>query len=163
MSHCDESARLFVEIQDGVHHQELFLHGDTGVIFVKCILLQESQTDHTGNLQNKLLIIRKDIASDQLDDLKQAAFLIQKGHQAVAVIHKFWRHVILIPVAQIIQILAVTGQPVDCREMSGIRKTFVKSPEAAHKTFGVLRYRFGKIASLRRDRSDYSDGTVRSV
>ena len=76
MPHCDECARLLIEIQDCVHHEELFLHGYTGIILVKCILLQETETDHTGDLKNQFLVVREYVASDQLYDFQQAALLI---------------------------------------------------------------------------------------
>ena len=43
-----------------------------------------------------------------------------------------------VPGGEILQILAVAGKPVDCREVAGIGQRFIKSPEAAHKTFGIL-------------------------
>ena len=44
---------------------ELFLHGYAGIILMEGILLQEAQTNHSGNLKSQLLIIRKHIAADQ--------------------------------------------------------------------------------------------------
>ena len=49
------------------------------------ILLQEAQTNHTGDLKSQLLIIRKHIATDQLYDLHQAALLVQDRHELVSV------------------------------------------------------------------------------
>ena len=42
------------------------------------VLLQEAQTDYPGDLQHQLLVVRQNVAADQLDDLHQAAFLVQK-------------------------------------------------------------------------------------
>ena len=43
---------------------------------MECILLKKSKPDHAGNFQDELLIVGKNITSDQLDNFKQAAFLI---------------------------------------------------------------------------------------
>ena len=98
MSHCDKGTCLLVKVQDRIHHQELFFHRNAGVIRVECILLQETKTNHTGNLKDKFLIIREYVASDQFYNLKKTAFLIQKCHQTVAVINEFRRYIVLIPV-----------------------------------------------------------------
>ena len=63
------------------------------------VLLQKTETDHAGNLKHQFLVVRKHVASDQFDDLQQAALLIQQRHQTVAVIYKFRRYIVLIPVA----------------------------------------------------------------
>ena len=99
MPHSYKCTCLFVKVQDGIHHKELFLQGDTGVVFMECILLKKTEADHAGNLQHQLLVIRQDVASDQFYDLQQTALLVEEGHQAVAVVHKLRRHIILIPVA----------------------------------------------------------------
>ena len=97
MAHGDQRARLFVEVQDGIHHQILLLHGNAGIVFVERILLQKTETDHAGDFEYQFLVIRKHIASDQLYDFQQAALLIEKSHQPVAVIHELRRYIILIP------------------------------------------------------------------
>ena len=64
---------------------------------------------------------------------------------------------------QISQIFAVAGEPVDSREMSGIGQGFIKTPEAAHKTLGILGHRLGEVTALGRYGSDDGDGTLRAV
>ena len=127
------------------------------------ILLQEAQTNHTGDLKCQLLIIRKHIATDQFYDLHEAAFLVQDSHELISVIHKPFVHVGLVPGCQVVQILTVAGQPLDCREMTGICQGFIQSPEAADETFGVLRNGLGEIASLRRYGSDDGNTSFCSV
>ena len=112
------------------------------------ILLQKAQTDHSGNLQDQLLIIRQNIRTNQLYNLHQAALLCQKSHETVAVIYKLLVYVVHIPGGQIIYILGIAGKPMDRRKMPCIGKTLIQSPEAAHKTLGVLGHRLGEIAAL---------------
>ena len=76
MPHGHQCPGLFVQIQYGIHHKELLFHGDTGVVFMECVLLKESEADDAGDLQYKLLVVRKYVASDQFDDLKKAALLV---------------------------------------------------------------------------------------
>lgn len=38
---------------------------------VECVLLKESQADDSGDFQNQLLIVRRYVASDQLDDFRR--------------------------------------------------------------------------------------------
>ena len=97
--HGDQRPRLLEQVEDGVHHQELLLHGDAGIVLVKCVLLQEAEPDHAGDLQDQFLVVREHVASDQLDDLQQAALLVQERHQAVPVVHELRGNVVLIPVA----------------------------------------------------------------
>ena len=111
---------LFVEIEDGFHHQELLFHRNTGVFLVKSVLLQEAQTDNPGDLQRQLLVIRKNIASDQLDDLHKRAFLVEDSHDLVSVINEFRGNMLSVPGSQVLQIFAVAGQPLDRREVTGI-------------------------------------------
>ena len=40
-----------------------------GIVFVECILLKESQTDDSGDLQCQFLVIRKYITTNQFYDL----------------------------------------------------------------------------------------------
>ena len=140
---------FLVEIEDGFHHQELLFHRNTGVLLVKSVLLQEAQTDDSGDLQRQLLIIRKNIASDQLDDLHKRAFLVEDSHDLVSVINEFRGNMLSVPGSQVLQIFAVAGQPLDGREVTGIGKSLVQSPETADKTFGILCDRLGEITTLR--------------
>ena len=55
---------MVTQVEDGVHHQELLLHGDAGIVLVKCILLQEAEPDYTGDLQDQFLVVREHVASD---------------------------------------------------------------------------------------------------
>mgnify|MGYP000949398673 CR=1 FL=1 len=50
-------------------------------------------------VEDKFLVIREYITSDQFYDLKKTTFLIQQCHQTVAVVNEFWRHIVLIPMA----------------------------------------------------------------
>ena len=68
-----------------------------------------------------------------------------------------------VPGSQILQIFAVTGQPLDRREVTGIGEGLVQSPEAADKTLGILSDRFGEVTALRGNRTDNGDGTFCSV
>ena len=47
-----------------------------------------------------------------------------------------------VPRSQIKQIFTVTCQPVDRREMSGVSKALIQSPETADETFCILCNRF---------------------
>ena len=76
MSHGDKRTCLLIKVKDSIHHQKLLFHGNAGIIFMECILLKKSKPDHAGNFQDELLIVGKNITSDQLDNFKQAAFLI---------------------------------------------------------------------------------------
>jgi len=105
---------------------------------VKSVLLEEAQTDDSGNFQRQFLVIRKNVASDQLDNLHQGALLIQDCHELIPVCYKFRGNMFSVPWSQVFQIFTVAGEPVDCREVTGIGKGFVQSPEAADETFGVL-------------------------
>ena len=127
------------------------------------ILLQEAQTNHTGNLKSQLLIIRKHIAADQFYDLHKTALLVQDRHDLVSVVHETLVHVGLVPGCQIVQVLTVTGQPLDSREMTGISQGFIQSPEAADETFGILGNGLGEIASLRGYGSDDGNASFCSV
>ncbi len=68
-----------------------------------------------------------------------------------------------VPGSQVFQIFTVAGQPVDGREMSGIGKALIQSPEAADETFGVLCDRFGEVTALWGNCSDNGDRTFCSV
>ena len=105
---------------------------------MKSVLLEEAQTDDSGNFQRQFLVIRKNVASDQLDDLHQGALLIQDCHELIPVCYKFRGNMFSVPWSQVFQIFTVAGEPVDSREVTGIGKGFVQSPEAADETFGVL-------------------------
>ena len=76
MSHGDKRTCLLIKVKDRIHHQKLLFHGNAGIIFMECILLKKSKPDHAGNFQDELLIVGTNITSDQLDNFKQAAFLI---------------------------------------------------------------------------------------
>ena len=53
------------------------------------ILLKESESDDTGNLQRQFLIIRKNVASNQFYDLHQRTFLVEDRHDLISVCYKF--------------------------------------------------------------------------
>ena len=97
MSHGDKRTCLLIKVKDRIHHQKLLFHGNAGIIFMECILLKKSKPDHAGDFQDELLIVGKNITSDQLDNFKQAAFLILKSHQTVAVVNEFRGNVVLVP------------------------------------------------------------------
>ena len=134
----DECAAFFVEIEDDLHHLKLFFHRYAGVFCVEGVLLEEAQTDDSGNFQCQFLVIRKNVASNQLDDLHQGALLIQDCHELISVCYKFRGNMLSVPWSQVFQIFTVAGEPVNSREVTGIGKGFVQSPEAADETFGVL-------------------------
>ena len=102
------------------------------------VLLEEAQTDYSGNFQSQLLVIRENITSDQLNDLHEGAFLVQDSHELISVCYKFGRDMFSVPGGQIFQIFAVAGEPVDSREMAGISQCLVQSPEAADESLGIL-------------------------
>jgi hypothetical protein len=68
-----------------------------------------------------------------------------------------------VPGSQVLQIFAITGQPLDSREMAGIGKGLVQSPEAADKSFRILCNRLGEITTLRGNCTDNGYGTLCSV
>ena len=118
------------------------------------ILLKETEADDTGNFQHQLLIVREYITSDQLYDFHKTAFCVQKSHDLISQVNKVFVDVLLIPGRQITEVFTVTGEPVDCREMAGIGKGFIQSPETADKTFGIHGYRLGEISTLRGNGAD---------
>ena len=61
------------------------------------ILLKESKTDNPCNLQSQLLVIRKNITTDQLNDFHQRALLVQNRHQLITVAYKFSGNIISVP------------------------------------------------------------------
>ena len=130
---------------------------------MECVLLQKAQTDNSGNFQSQLLIIRQNVAADQLYDLHQTAFLVQDRYHLISVINKIRAYIICIPARQIGQVFAVAGQPVDRREMTGICQVFIQPPEAADETFRILGNGFRKIAALRRYRTDDRNTSFSSV
>ena len=130
---------------------------------MKCILLQKTKPDHAGDFQNQFLVIGQHIASDQFDNLQKAALLVQESHQAVTVVYKLWRDMILIPGSQIPEIFAVAGQPVDSRKMSCIGQALIQTPETADKPFGILCDRLGEITALWGDRTDDGYRPVGSI
>ena len=127
------------------------------------VLLQEAEADDPGDLERQLLVVRKDVVSDQLDDLHQAAFLVQDGHQLIPVVDEIRPHIVRVPACQVRQVFAVAAHPVDGGEVSGIGQVLVQSPEAAHKTLGVLGDGLGKIASLGGYGADNGDASLVSV
>ena len=62
-------------------------------------------------------------------------------------------------IAQVIQIFAVTGHPVDSGVVSGISQGFVQCPETTDETFCVLSNRLRKVRALRRYCADDGDRT----
>ena len=127
------------------------------------VLLKEAQADDSGDFQRQLLVVRKDVVSDQLHDLHQAALLVQNGNQLVSVVDEIRTHVVRVPACQIGQILAVAGKPVDGREVSGIGQVLVQSPEAADETLGVLGNGLGEVAALRGNGADDGNASLISV
>src|SRR5699024_6210849 len=136
---------------------------NAGVVLVESVLLQEAQADDAGDFQRQFLIIGQYVASDQLDDFHQGTFLIEEGHDLVSKIHKIFIDVVFVPGRQVVQILAVAGQPVDGREVSGVCQRLVQSPETADIPFGVHGNRFREVAALGRYGADDGDGSFRTV
>ena len=56
---------------------------------MESVLLKKAQTDHSCDFQSQLLIVRKNIASDQLYDFHQRAFLVKDRHDLISVCDKF--------------------------------------------------------------------------
>ena len=67
---------------------------------------------------------------------------------------------IRVPGRQIVYILRIAGQPVDCREMSGVGQGFVQPPETPHETLGIHGHRFREVAALRGHRADDGHGPL---
>ena len=130
---------------------------------MKSVLLKESETDHSGNLKCQFLVIRKNIASDKLNDLHERTFLVEDSHDLVSVINEFRGNMLSVPWSQVFQIFAVAGKPLDRREVTGIGKCLVQSPEAADKSFRILCNRFGEVTTLRGNCTDNRYGTFCSV
>ncbi len=105
---------------------------------MECILLEEAQTDDSGNFQRQFLVIRKNITTNQFYDLHQVAFLVQDRHQLISFVYEILVGIVTVPWCQVIYIFTVACEPVDSREMSCICQGFIQSPEAAYETFGIL-------------------------
>ena len=71
--------------------------------------------------------------------------------------------IIIVPAAQITQILAVGVVPVDGRVVAGIGQGLIQRPEAASEALGVLGNRLGEVVALRADCTDDRDGTFCAV
>ena len=53
-STVDECTAFFIKIEDRFHHFKLFFHWYAGVFCVKSVLLEEAQTDDSGNTHTRL-------------------------------------------------------------------------------------------------------------
>ena len=53
-----------IEVKDYLHHLELLFKRNVGVVLVESVLLKEADTDNSRNLDDKLLIVGKNIGAD---------------------------------------------------------------------------------------------------
>ena len=79
-----------------------------------------SQPDHSGDLQDQLLVIRQHIGADELYDLHQLRLLLEQVGHLVAAGDELRPHVLVVPEPEIVGVLRVGGQPVDGGEVAGI-------------------------------------------
>ena len=112
------------------------------------VLLQKAHADDLGDFHNQLLIIGKNIRSDELDYFHKGAFFTQNSQYFAAVFHKERINVGIVPVGKIPVVFRIAFHPVDGRIVSCIGKAFVQRPKAAGEAFGVLGNRLGKIRAL---------------
>ena len=47
---------------------------------MECVLLQEAQSNNSGDFQGQLLVIRKNITTDQFYNFHQGALGVQDSH-----------------------------------------------------------------------------------
>ena len=130
-----------VKIKYNLHHFKLLFNGHKGVVLVKSVLLQKSYSYNTGNLNNQLLVVGKNIRAYQLYYFHKIALFRKQGAELFAVFYKVLVNIVPVPVGKVAQILAVRVVPVYGGIMPCVGKTLVKRPETAGKALCVLRNR----------------------
>ena len=121
---------------------------------MESVLLEEADTDNSCNLNDKLLIVGKNIRTDELYDFHKACFLGKKRCDFISASYEVRTDILIVPRCKVVEVFAVAVVPVDCRIVTCISEGFVKCPEAAGETLCVLSNRLGEVRTLRRNRTD---------
>ena len=111
--------------------------------------MQEVLTDGAGCFHLEAVLRRQSIHTDHLDDLVQGILILKEGHQLLACAHPVRSDVLIEPRADGVEIQTVGCQPVDCREVSLMRKVSVKTPENFDDSKCRLGDRLGNITARR--------------
>ncbi len=94
-------------MEDDAEHGHLVPGRHISIGLVEGILLQKSLAENLGRFDHQLLIVRKDVGTDELDNLHQLGFLMQKPHDTPAQIVEIFSEILLIPGDHVVVILGI--------------------------------------------------------
>ena len=125
--------------------------------------MQKVLTDRTGSFHLQTVRSGQSIHTYHLYDLVELCLILKQGHHFLAAAHPVFCNILCKPSGDVVQIQRVTGQPVDCREVTFVSQCGIQSPEYLNDTQGCLRYRLRNISTWRGYCSDYGQCAFSSV
>jgi hypothetical protein len=127
----NNSLGVIVEVHDGSHHTDGLWKWAVLVIWGERVLLQEFLFDDLSNSEDDLLILRKGVLSDQLNDFGQIFFVLQDLLDGSLHLDEVWV-VVGIEAFKGLIVLGIGDVPVERWEMLSLGEFLIQSPEDLH-------------------------------
>jgi len=158
----EEVEGAVVEEADVLEHPSSLVKRASVIPLRESILHEEIFTNHTSNIELKLLGLTKGILTDELDDFLKR-LLLTKDVLELGDVLEVIRVSLVVESSETTLVLGEREVPVDSREVLLLSKLLIKTPEDLHNGKSGSGDGISEITTRGRDGTDNGDGTFLTV